>query len=38
MTIALDSGIRSLQKLDGENEDFTLILRKKMEIFADTKR
>ena len=36
MTVALDSGIRSFQKLDGENEDFTLILRKKMEIFADT--
>ena len=36
MTVVLDSGIRSFQKLDGENEDFTLILRKKMEIFADT--
>jgi hypothetical protein len=32
----LDSGIRSFQKLDGENEDLTLILRKKMEMFADT--
>jgi hypothetical protein len=30
MTVELDSGIRSLQKLDGENEDLTLILRKKM--------
>jgi hypothetical protein len=36
MTVELDSGIRSFQKLDGENEDLTLILRKKMEIFADT--
>ena len=29
MTVELDSGIRSFQKLDGENEDLTLILRKK---------
>jgi hypothetical protein len=36
MTVELDSGIRSFQKLDGENEDLTLILRKKMEMFADT--
>ena len=36
MTVELDSGIRSFQKLDGENEDLTRILRKKMEIFADT--
>ena len=36
MTVELYSGIRSFQKLDGENEDLTLILRKKMEIFADT--
>jgi hypothetical protein len=33
MTAELDSGIRSFQKLDGENEDLTLILGKKMEIF-----
>ena len=36
MTVKLDSGIRSFQKLDGENEDLTLILRTKMELFADT--
>jgi hypothetical protein len=36
MTVELDSGIRSFQKLDRENEDLTLILRTKMEIFADT--
>ena len=35
MTVELDSGIRSFQKLDGENEDLT-DLKKKMEIFADT--
>jgi hypothetical protein len=29
MTVELDSAIRSFQKLDGENEDLTLILRKK---------
>jgi hypothetical protein len=29
MTVKLDSGIRSFQKLDGENEDLTLILRTK---------
>jgi hypothetical protein len=29
MTVELDNGIRSFQKLDGENEDLTLILRKK---------
>ena len=29
MTVELDSVIRSSQKLDGENEDLTLILRKK---------
>ena len=34
MTVKLDSGICSFQKLDGENEDLTLILGKKMEIFA----
>jgi hypothetical protein len=28
MTVELDIGIRSFQKLDGENEDLTLILRK----------
>ena len=31
MTVELDSAIRSFQKLDGENEDLTLILRGKME-------
>jgi hypothetical protein len=31
MTVELDSGIRSFQKLDGENEDLTLIF-----FFADT--
>jgi hypothetical protein len=36
MTVELDSGIRSLQNLDWENEYLTLILRKKMETFADT--
>jgi hypothetical protein len=36
ITVELDSRIRSFQKLDGENEDLTLILRKKMETFADT--
>ena len=36
MTVELDSGIRSFQKLDGENEDLTLILRKKNGNFADT--
>ena len=30
------AGIRSFQKLDGENEDLTLILREKMGTFADT--
>jgi hypothetical protein len=35
-SIELDSGILSFQKLDEENEDLTLILGKKMEIFADT--
>ena len=36
MTVELDSRIRSFQKLNGENEDLTLILRKKMETCADT--
>ena len=36
MTVKWDSGIRSFQKLDGENEDLTLILRTKMDFFADT--
>ena len=36
MTVELDSGICSFQKLDGENEDLTLDLRKKMKNFADT--
>ena len=30
------AGIHSFQKLDGENEDLTLILREKIETFADT--
>jgi hypothetical protein len=35
MTVELDSGIRSLQKLDGENEDLTLILRKKWNLLQN---
>ena len=36
MTVELDSGISSFKKLDGENEDLTLIFLKKMDFFADT--
>jgi hypothetical protein len=37
MTVKLDSGICSFQKLDGKNEDLTLdIKKKKMETFTDT--
>jgi hypothetical protein len=36
MTVELDSRHPFLPKTGWENEDLTLILRKKMEIFADT--
>ena len=37
MTVELDSRHPFLPKTGWENEDLTLILRKKMEIFADVK-
>jgi hypothetical protein len=33
MTVELDSGIRSFQKLDGKNEDLTDLKKKKIDIF-----